>query len=483
MMNDLKRLLATVISAALLVFFGGLVESPNSARGQDASPAKQAAKDAPAKDEIPPVVKAVVAQSGSRIAFTNFVELALRRRGKLNGVVDAVGAAPLNDVVKNMAPSDVEDAVITLAHELSGTVAPPNLNLEIQRQNSLARQVVGAAPGGKPVVGAAPIVNALTQQVLSSSLPEFDWRDAGWVAQDSGIISLSKDQTLGGTSNCGCCWAFATIGTFEGADALVNRRLINASEQNLLDCAGAFIGATTAVPYNCRGGWWAFDYLIQNGVATEATYPYTAAQGPCQDNIARPYQAVSWKYVLDQDDIPQITQIKSALCQYGPIAATVFASASSFGGYGSDSPPINDGPSGGLFTEPDGSQVSVDHAIVIVGWSTSKNAWAIKNSWPGWGRDGFGYVDYSANNIGYGAALVIPANLTAPQTSGVAPSPAQVAAPRRRRPITVPRLFPPQTPAAGATSASAGSTPTDLSPVTPAKGATPPAPSLKSAPH
>jgi C1A family cysteine protease len=487
-MSNVKRSLVTIISGSFLLLVCLIVEPQTSARGREASQESPATPPS-AVDEIPPAVGAVIKRSQNRFALTGFVKLALRRRAAAGGAIapNAVGAALIADVVKNMQPSDVEDAVIKYARELSGAVPPEDIDLAIPRQNALAQKTINDARAQRPVVGAAQMTNVLTNEVLSPTLPRFDWRDAGWVARDSGIISLAKDQTLGGTINCGCCWAFATIGTFEGADALVNRRLINASEQNLLDCAGQLLGATPSVPYTCVGGWWAFDYLIKKGVATENSYPYTAVQSGCNDSIDRSYQALTWKYVLNQSDVPttdaQINQIKAALCQYGPIGAAVYATAPIFGGYGPTSPPIRDFDSGNKVVGSDGIARIVDHVVVIVGWNDAKKAWAIKNSWPSWGTNDFGYIEYTANNIGFGAASVVPVTAAAGPLASAAPAaPAVGAAPRTLRTIALPRLFAPQEPSVGAPPPP-GPAPTELSPAAPPKPAAPPPPAGRSEPR
>ncbi len=458
-MSHLKRSLAAIISGSFLVLVGFIVEPQSSARGQQAAPELPAT---PPNEEIPRAVGAVIDRSQNRFAFTDFVKLALRRRAVAtrNIAPNAVGAAPIADVTRNMQPADVEDAVISFARELSGAVPPEDIELAVPRQNAIAQKTIAAAASRAPAVGASgPTIN------VSPDLPKFDWRDPGHVALQSGIISAAKDQTLGGAINCGDCWAFATIGTFEGADALVNRRLINASEQNLLDCTTQVISASPSVPYNCAGGgWWAFDYIIKQGVAKETSYPYTAVQSGCNDSIDRPYHALTWNYVLSQSEIPiadgQIKQIKAALCQYGPVGAAVYASGPLFSGYGASSPPIRDFDSGNAVVVS-GQPKKVDHVVVIVGWDDSKKAWAIKNSWPGWGTQGFGYIGYTANNIGYGAAYVVPAiAATGPMASAAPAAPAVGAAPATRnitprtsalRTIAPPRFFPaPEPPAVGA---------------------------------
>ena len=98
-------------------------------------------------NEIPPAVGTVIKRSQNRFALTGFVKLALRRRAAAGGAIapNAVGAAPIADVVKNMQPSNVEDAVIKYARELSGAVPPEDIDLAIPRQNALAQKTINDA--------------------------------------------------------------------------------------------------------------------------------------------------------------------------------------------------------------------------------------------------------------------------------------------------------------------------------------------------
>ncbi len=474
-MKSLKRLLVTITSGLLLFAACLLVEPANSAGGREAPQEKAPSAPAAGGDEIPSPVHVIIKKSGNRFAYTGFVQRALRRHLTATRGIGPrnVGAAPALEAVKTMQPAEVEDAVIRYAHALSGAIPPDDA--AAQPRSSPAAGTT-AAVSAAPPSGSAPLTNVLTGEVLSPTLPRFDWRDGGWVAQDSGIISAAKDQTLGGAIDCGCCWAFATIGTFEGADALLNRRLINASEQNLLDCAAQLL-ATQRLPYDCTGGWFAFDYLIQQGVATETDYKYTAQKANCNASVSRPYQASKSAPLFSSGEIPtttpQVNQIKAALCQYGPIGVGVFASATNFGGYGPSSPPIKDFDSGQAVLSPidNVTQIIVDHVVVIVGWNDAKQAWAIKNSWGDvWGTAGFGYIEYTANNIGYGATYVIPVNATAGQAAGAAPATGSRSVPRRAlRTTTVPRLFPAPTPSPGASPKE--SEPVDLSPAPPPRPA------------
>jgi hypothetical protein len=59
----------------------------------------------------------------------------------------------------------------------------------------------------------------------------------------------------------------------------------------------------------------------------------------------------------------------------------------------------------GVFNE--GSNADINHAVTLVGWDDSQQAWRIKNSWgTGWGESGYMWIAYTANKIGYAASWV-----------------------------------------------------------------------------
>lgn len=72
---------------------------------------------------------------------------------------------------------------------------------------------------------------------------------------------------------CGSCWAFSALYEIEFFNLKLNRKLIDLSEQVLVDCVYKRDG--------CTGGWMknAFDYIIKmKGIRTESDYPYTSIQ-------------------------------------------------------------------------------------------------------------------------------------------------------------------------------------------------------------
>eukprot|EP00178_Gracilaria_changii_P004600 TRINITY_DN1744_c2_g1_i1.p1 TRINITY_DN1744_c2_g1~~TRINITY_DN1744_c2_g1_i1.p1 ORF type:complete len:143 (+),score=13.59 TRINITY_DN1744_c2_g1_i1:531-959(+) len=120
----------------------------------------------------------------------------------------------------------------------------------------------------------------------------------------------------------------------------------------------------------CNGGWMdsAFNYIQDNGIATEADYPYTARDGACQQ-VAREQKLTNFV------DVPGCTELRNAL-NAQPISVAVDASI--WGSYRS-----------GIMS---GCGTAINHGVLLVGvvGDEENGYWTIKNSWgPSWGESGY----------------------------------------------------------------------------------------------
>jgi cathepsin L len=255
--------------------------------------------------------------------------------------------------------------------KITGIRLPQNVSQLVEQQNTRAMAFLQQT---------TPKVSVPSE--CSPGAANFDWR------KFNGATPV-RDQGA-----CGSCWAFGTISAFEASWWITNGDSIDASEQDVLDCSR--LGS-------CSGGWWAFNYLINNGAATEASYPYKAKQGGCSDSVARPYKAASWGYVDTGDisDRTHVGRLKEALCKFGPLAVTVLATDAFQAYIGGD-----------VFDECASGEIN--HAVTLIGWDDGRQAWLIKNSWgTGWGdtcghgsERGYMWIAYGCNKIGAYAAWV-----------------------------------------------------------------------------
>ena len=75
---------------------------------------------------------------------------------------------------------------------------------------------------------------------------------------------------------------YSTTGALEAAYKQATGKFVSLSEQQLVDCAGAFNN------FGCNGGLpsQAFEYIKYNcGLDTEEAYPYTAKDGVCKYDV------------------------------------------------------------------------------------------------------------------------------------------------------------------------------------------------------
>jgi len=213
-----------------------------------------------------------------------------------------------------------------------------------------------------------------SSQVDVRDLPaEVNWEKKGYVTP-------IKNQ-----QQCGSCWAFSATGSMEGAHFKATGKLVSLSEQNLVDCSGP------EGNMGCDGGLMdqAFNYTVINkGIDTEASYPYTAMDGTCKFNASNVGATIkSWTDVASGSE----PDLQKAVATVGPVSVAIDASQYTFQLYSS-----------GIYHDDNCSSQFLDHGVLAVGYGSAKTGtikdyWLVKNSWgTDWGMKG--YIKMSRNN-------------------------------------------------------------------------------------
>ena len=236
-------------------------------------------------------------------------------------------------------------------------------------------------------------LNPATLEIIKKYLAACYTSKASYDARNSNLVTPIRNQ------RCGNCWAYSAMGAYESSYIRVNSLgspTTDVSEQYIVSCSGSG---------SCSGGWpyKVFEWMVNQNknVSTEASYPDGGTNGTCPGGTpSTNYYATDWGVVHSSGSMwerPTVAEIKQALCTYGPISTAVQVT------------PLFQSYTNGVFNEyASGTNNNINHAVLIIGWDDSKNAWLIKNSWStAWGMSGYMWINYNSNNIGQASTWVV----------------------------------------------------------------------------
>lgn len=187
---------------------------------------------------------------------------------------------------------------------------------------------------------------------------------------------------------------FYSSGAIEGQHFRKTGKLIQLSEQNLIDCVN-----------DCGCGGCslseAYQYVQMNGINTADEYPtpYMAEDGLCQSDNSNIISIIDYHRITEGDE----AELQEAIASVGPISVSIDARHSSFYQYSS-----------GIYNEPDCSSSDLHHDVLVVGYGTDENGqdyYIVKNWWgPDWGEN-LGYfrlIRNFSNNCGIATRAMYP---------------------------------------------------------------------------
>jgi len=160
------------------------------------------------------------------------------------------------------------------------------------------------------------------------------------------------------------------------------------AEQELVDCCTkALSPSVCSVGGGCNGGntEQALAYVAKSGIATEAVYPYKAVGGSCKSSSTARNKVVNAASPLTYIANGSATALKTAL---NTKPAGIYVDATYWSPYAS-----------GIFSgcKP---QISLNHAVIAVGYDSAGN-WKVRNSWgAAWGEAGYIRLPAAGNPCG-----------------------------------------------------------------------------------
>lgn len=359
-MGSLSSLLLLVLLGCYLVCLA--VAGGSSSRFNDENPIQLVTERL---DDIETTVRHIIGDTRHALAFARFAQ----RHGKRYDSVEEIKLRFANfvDSWRLVRSSNRKGLPYSLALNQFADMSWE----EFQAQKLGAAQNCSATTNGN---------HKLTDALLPTKK---DWREQG-------IVSPVKNQ-----GGCGSCWTFSTTGALEAAYKQAFGKDISLSEQQLVDCAGAFNN------YGCNGGLpsQAFEYIKYNGgIETEDAYPYVGKDGVCKYSSENALVKVvdSVNITLGAED-----ELKHAVGLVRPVSIA-FQVVNGFRHY-----------NGGVYTSNTcgNTPMDVNHAVLAVGYGIENGIpyWLVKNSWGAtWGDNGYFKIEMGKNMCGIATCASYP---------------------------------------------------------------------------
>jgi cathepsin L len=228
----------------------------------------------------------------------------------------------------------------------------------------IATLLAGTALGASAAVDTTDYDRLRVLPALTGNLGDQDWRARG------AVTSVKNE------GGCDASWAFGVSELVESDHAIRNGTLLSLSPQELLDCTGSGSGCNGGSPISALR-----TVIAKGGLATTASYPYTATIGACK--ASTPAATVPGAGLVPSGDEVSLQNYVAR----GPVLALIDDSNPAFNAY-----------HGGIFTGPC-SNSRPTRAVLIVGYTSGY--WIVKNSLgTSWGAQGYVYMARHQNICG-----------------------------------------------------------------------------------